>query len=56
VVATRDGGAIALEDVLAHLNGLHIAIYKLPEHLIVLPALPRNPVGKILKRELVAPR
>ncbi|QNN59095.1 acyl--CoA ligase [Diaphorobacter ruginosibacter] len=31
-----------------------IAVYKLPEHLIVLDALPRNPVGKVLKRDLRA--
>jgi non-ribosomal peptide synthetase component E (peptide arylation enzyme) len=29
-----------------------VAVYKLPEYLMVLPALPRNAVGKILKREL----
>ena len=29
-----------------------IAVYKLPEHLIALDALPRNPVGKVLKRDL----
>ena len=28
------------------------AVYKLPEHLLLLQALPRNPVGKVLKREL----
>lgn len=30
----------------------HVAAYKLPEYLMVLEVLPRNPVGKILKREL----
>ena len=30
----------------------HIARYKLPEYFLALEALPRNPVGKILKREL----
>ncbi|WP_342130791.1 class I adenylate-forming enzyme family protein [Hydrogenophaga sp. OTU3427] len=29
-----------------------VAVYKLPEHLLLLDALPRNPVGKVLKREL----
>lgn len=32
----------------------HVAAYKLPERLLLLPALPRNPVGKVLKRELRA--
>ena len=29
----------------------HLAVYKLPEHLRLLPALPRNPVGKVPKRD-----
>ena len=29
-----------------------VAIYKCPEYLLTLPSLPRNAVGKILKREL----
>ncbi len=29
-----------------------VAVYKLPEYLMTLTELPRNPVGKILKREL----
>jgi len=32
----------------------HVAVYKLPERLLLLDALPRNPVGKVLKRELRA--
>lgn len=30
----------------------HVANYKLPEHLVLLDELPRNPVGKVLKRIL----
>jgi acyl-CoA synthetase (AMP-forming)/AMP-acid ligase II len=30
----------------------HVAAYKLPERLLLLETLPRNPVGKVLKREL----
>ena len=30
----------------------HLAVYKLPEHLRRLAALPRKPVGKVLKRDL----
>lgn len=29
-----------------------VAVYKLPEHFMALDALPRNPVGKVLKRDL----
>ena len=44
---------LALADIVAYLRQeKHVAAYKLPEHLLVLPAMPRNPVGKILKTEL----
>ncbi len=42
----------SLEDLSAHLQGLGIATYKLPEFLELIDALPRNPSGKVLKREL----
>jgi acyl-CoA synthetase (AMP-forming)/AMP-acid ligase II len=43
----------ALEELVKFLRDeCALAVYKLPEHLLVLDALPRNPVGKILKREL----
>jgi len=29
-----------------------IAVYKIPERLEIIAAIPRNPVGKILKKEL----
>jgi acyl-CoA synthetase (AMP-forming)/AMP-acid ligase II len=41
-----------LHDVVEHLKAKEIAAYKLPKRLWVVPALPRNPVGKVLKREL----
>ena len=31
-----------------------VAAFKLPERLLVLEQLPRNPVGKVLKREIRA--
>ena len=52
VIATRDVAPLSLEDIVAHLRSREIAVYKLPERLVVLSALPRNPVGKILKRDL----
>lgn len=45
---------LSLEDVVAWLKGKHIASYKLPEALRVVTELPRNAVGKVLKRELRA--
>ncbi|MGH8861825.1 MAG: class I adenylate-forming enzyme family protein [Jatrophihabitantaceae bacterium] len=54
VVAPAPGRDVSLADIVAHLNGQQIARNKLPERLEVRTPLPRNPVGKILKRELRA--
>jgi acyl-CoA synthetase (AMP-forming)/AMP-acid ligase II len=52
-VVAADGAEVTLETLGAYLrDDKRIAVYKLPEYLMLLPALPRNPVGKILKREL----
>lgn len=42
----------SLESLVEFLRGEQIASYKLPESVRIVEALPRNPVGKILKREL----
>ncbi len=52
VVVPKPGATIALADVTAYLAGQQIASYKLPERLEIRAELPRNPVGKILKRQL----
>ncbi|WP_191563588.1 class I adenylate-forming enzyme family protein [Janibacter melonis] len=52
VVTLRPGAQMTLDDLVAYLKGRRIASYKLPERLVVMDELPRNPVGKILKREL----
>ncbi len=41
-----------LEDLVERLSDAGVARFKWPERLEVVDALPRNPVGKILKREL----
>ena len=52
-IVVQEGRTLALADIVAYLRQeKHVAAYKLPEHLLVLPAMPRNPVGKILKTEL----
>ncbi|MFJ4657232.1 class I adenylate-forming enzyme family protein [Nocardia sp. NPDC088792] len=43
---------ITLDDLTAHLRGREVASFKLPERLEVIDILPRNPVGKLLRREL----
>jgi acyl-CoA synthetase (AMP-forming)/AMP-acid ligase II len=47
------GHNLALETLTGFLRDeKRVAVYKLPEYLLPLSALPRNPVGKILKRNL----
>jgi non-ribosomal peptide synthetase component E (peptide arylation enzyme) len=52
VIVPREGQQIALEAVRRFLQGKDIAAYKLPEKLVIVERLPRNPVGKVLKSEL----
>lgn len=52
VLVPKPGQTVDLASVVDHLRGKGIASYKLPERLEVVEALPRNPLGKILKREL----
>ncbi len=51
VVALREGAALDLAAVREHCRA-HLAAFKWPRRLVVREALPRNPSGKILKREL----
>ncbi|HEX4894955.1 MAG TPA: class I adenylate-forming enzyme family protein [Solimonas sp.] len=41
-----------LDDIVAHLKQIGVAVYKLPERMEYIDAIPRNPVGKILKAQL----
>lgn len=43
---------VTLEGLNAHLKNAGIAAYKLPEKLAIVTALPRNPLGKVLRRDL----
>ena len=52
VAALRENQSLILEELLDYLRSKQIAVYKLPQQLFVVPQLPRNPVGKVLKREL----
>jgi non-ribosomal peptide synthetase component E (peptide arylation enzyme) len=52
IVVPRPGQAVTLAEIVAYLRGLGIATFKLPERLELRAELPRNPLGKILKREL----
>ncbi|MFC3069176.1 class I adenylate-forming enzyme family protein [Phenylobacterium soli] len=52
VVALRPGESLTLEELNAHLKAHDIATFKLPERLRIVDALPRNALGKVLRREL----
>lgn len=52
VVVARPGQTITLQDLTDLLKEKGVAQFKHPERLVQMDALPRNPVGKILKRDL----
>jgi acyl-CoA synthetase len=52
VIALKPGATLTLAELNEHLSAQQIATYKLPERLAIVDTLPRNPVGKILKRQL----
>ena len=50
-VVKTDGASIGEDDIKTYVRE-HLARYKVPREVIFLDELPRNPTGKILKREL----
>jgi fatty-acyl-CoA synthase len=53
VVVPKPGASITADDVTAHARAT-LAGYKRPKYVVLADALPKNPSGKILKRELRA--
>ncbi|MCP4352005.1 MAG: acyl--CoA ligase [Desulfobacterales bacterium] len=51
-VVPMQGESISLKDITSYLAEKGIAKYKYPERLEITDALPRNPVGKIVKKRL----
>ncbi len=51
-VVVREGAALSEEDVKQYVRE-NLARYKVPRTVAFLDELPRNPTGKVLKRELV---
>jgi len=55
VVVPRPGaGPVTLASVQEHLHGLGLATFKWPERIREVAALPRNAVGKVIRRELAS--
>ena len=51
VIVVKAGQQLTEAEVLAHCNA-HMATFKVPKRVIFTDALPKNPSGKLLKREL----
>ncbi|WP_069162507.1 class I adenylate-forming enzyme family protein [Nocardia altamirensis] len=51
-VVPTPGATVTLDGVVAHLRAHEVASFKLPERLEIVETLPRNPVGKLLRRHL----
>ena len=52
-VAPKPGETVTLDDLVAYLRDeKRVASFKLPERMMLVDELPRNPVGKVLKRNL----
>lgn len=52
-VALQPGASLTAEDVQSHVRA-NLARYKVPRDVVFVDELPRNPTGKVLKRELVS--
>jgi len=50
-VVKTDGASIGEDDIKSYVKE-HLARYKVPREVVFLDELPRNPTGKVLKREL----
>jgi cyclohexanecarboxylate-CoA ligase len=54
VMVLREGHTLALAEMVDYLKGRQLPMYKIPEQLEIVSSLPRNPTGKVLKKDLRA--
>lgn len=54
VVVTNEGATLGFDDMVAFLKDAELSRHKIPERLEIVDALPRNPSGKVLKKDLRA--
>ncbi|WP_342800392.1 class I adenylate-forming enzyme family protein [Nocardia sp. No.11] len=52
VVVPAPGASVELADLVNHLRDRQVASFKLPERLEIVDTIPRNPVGKIMRRTI----
>ena len=50
-VVLNEGHELDAEGLRAHVRQ-HLTAYKVPRRFVTLPDLPRNPMGKVLRREV----
>jgi long-chain acyl-CoA synthetase len=53
-VVLKPGETVTPQEIQEYVKG-QVAAYKYPRKVWLLPALPKGPTGKILKREITAP-
>ena len=53
VIVPRTGKSLSVEALQDYLKSRGVAVYKWPERVVVTDALPRNPMGKVVRSELV---
>lgn len=51
-VVPREGQDVTIADVSSFMKGKGLAVYKIPERVEIMDAIPRNAVGKVLKKKL----
>jgi len=52
VVAVKEGQSFSLDDMVTFLKERDLRVQAIPEQIEEVPAVPRNPAGKILKHKL----
>ena len=52
VVVLKADAALTFEEMVTYLKGQQLSMHKIPEQLEIVEALPRNPSGKVLKKDL----
>jgi acyl-CoA synthetase (AMP-forming)/AMP-acid ligase II len=53
-VVCKADATISFDDMVSFLKTAQLSVHKIPEQLEIVTALPRNPSGKVLKKDLRA--